>query len=234
MGRSTANIAVVLCTSRKPRANPQVANFVIEAIEALYQAKSGLEPSLNIIDLAERDLPFFDEPDVPSQIHDFTKYAHAHTRAWSQEVQSYDAFIFVTPQYNWGYPAVLKNAIDYLYNEWKGKPAMVVSYGGHGGGKCNAQLRQVLCGVHMIPTKKNVELSFVNKTHMIQAAYGKPMALDGYSEKGVWAAQRKQINEAFTELMDLLSANVSSTIPLLKHDANESFRNSAKYSSLRH
>ena len=46
-------------------------------------------------------------------------------------------------QYNWGYPAVLKNAIDYLYHEWKGKPAAIVSYGGHGGGKGAAQLHQV-------------------------------------------------------------------------------------------
>ena len=61
------------------------------------------------------------------------------------------AVIFVTPQYNWGYPAPLKNALDHLYKEWAGKPAMIVSYGGHGGGRCAQQLRQVLDGLHMQP-----------------------------------------------------------------------------------
>jgi NAD(P)H-dependent FMN reductase len=62
--------------------------------------------------------------------------------------------VFVTPQYNWGYPAPLKNAIDHLYKEWHGKPAMIVSYGHHGGGKCASQLNQVLKGVHMKPVAK--------------------------------------------------------------------------------
>ena len=57
----------------------------------------------------------------------------------------------MTPQYNWGYPAPLKNAIDHLYKEWVGKPAMIVTYGGHGGDKRAAQLRQVLEAVHMAP-----------------------------------------------------------------------------------
>ena len=210
MAQRAARIGVVLCTSRKPRANPQIANFVVDTIKATSLKRSGgVEPSLNFIDLQEWNLPFFNESDVPSQITDHTKYDHAHTRAWSEEIQSYDAFIFVTPQYNWGYPAVLKNAIDYLYHEWKGKPAMIVSYGGHGGGKCNAQLRQVLCGVHMIPTKRSIELSFPGKEFMVKAARGKPLELDGTSGRGVWNAEQKNISEAFAELMDLLSTNVS-------------------------
>lgn len=208
MTRGAAKIAVVLSTSRKPRCNPQIADFVIGTIKSTYQSKDGVEPSLTVIDLAEKNLPFFDEPDVPSQITDYTKYAHEHTRQWSQEVQSYDAFIFVTPQYNWGYPAVLKNAIDYLYNEWKGKPAMIVSYGGHGGGKANGQLRQVLGAINMIPVKQSVELTFPSRDFMKKAAYGKELELDGSNEKGVWSAERKQIAAAFAELMELLGASV--------------------------
>ncbi|KAL6252452.1 hypothetical protein RBB50_000171 [Rhinocladiella similis] len=207
MAKGVAKIAVVICSNRKPRANPQVANFVLEAIESTYQDRWSLEPSLKVIDLAERNLPFFDEPDVPSQIHDYTKYTHAHTREWSQEVQSYDGFIFVCPQYNWGYPAVLKNAIDYLYNEWKGKPAMIVSYGGHGGGRAAGQLRQVLCGVHMTPTKKHVELAFPSRSVLLEAAYGKDLGLDGFNAKGIWGSQRKEIGDVFAEMMDLLSSN---------------------------
>ena len=202
---SRPRIAVVICTSRKPRANPQIANFVMDTIKATYSKTSELQSSLSMIDLAEKNLPFCDEPDIPSQVHDYTKYVHAHTRQWSQEVQSYDGFIFVTPQYNWGYPAVLKNAIDYLYNEWKGKVAMVVSYGGHGGGKSNGQLRQVLCGVKITPTKKNVELTFPSKGFTAQAAHGEQLDLDGSREDGVWSEQRLEIAESFAELMELVA-----------------------------
>jgi NAD(P)H-dependent FMN reductase len=88
-----------------------------------------------------------DEPGIPSR----GDYALGHTRAWSRKISEGDAFVFVTPQYNWGYPAPLKNALDHLYKEWSGKPAMIVTYGGHGGGKCADQLRQVLAGMHMAP-----------------------------------------------------------------------------------
>ncbi|EIN10389.1 NADPH-dependent FMN reductase, partial [Punctularia strigosozonata HHB-11173 SS5] len=67
-------------------------------------------------------------------------------RQWSEFVTSTDAFIVVTPQYNWGYPGDLKTMFDHLYNEWKGKPIMLVTYGGHGGARCNSQLRQVFEG----------------------------------------------------------------------------------------
>jgi NAD(P)H-dependent FMN reductase len=60
-----------------------------------------------------------------------------------------DAVVFVTPQYNWGYPAPLKNALDHLYREWRDKPAVIVTYGQRGGGKCAQQLRQVADGLHM-------------------------------------------------------------------------------------
>lgn len=73
----------------------------------------------------------------------------AGPRSWSRVVSTLDIFIFVTPQYNWGLPAALKNAIDRVYHEWRGKSAIVVSYGGHGGDKCNRQLQEVLQGLKM-------------------------------------------------------------------------------------
>jgi len=78
-------------------------------------------------------------------------YALEHTRAWSGKVSEGDAFVFVSPQYNWGYPAPLKNALDHLHREWSGKPAMIVTYGSQGGGRCADQLRQVLQGLRMRP-----------------------------------------------------------------------------------
>ena len=69
-------------------------------------------------------LPMHDEADIPAT----RKYANAHTRAWSEKVSSAQGVAIVTPQYNWGYPAALKNALDHLYDEWRAKPLMLVTY----------------------------------------------------------------------------------------------------------
>ncbi len=86
------------------------------------------------------------------------RYEHEHTVRWSGLVRSYDGFVFVFPQYNWGYPAVLKNALDFLYHEWANKPASLVTYGSRGGGLAATQLKQVLQGLHMRGTETNIEL----------------------------------------------------------------------------
>lgn len=86
------------------------------------------------------------------------RYEYEHTVRWSQLVRSYDGFVFVFPQYNWGYPAVLKNALDFLYHEWANKPAALVTYGSRGGGLAATQLRQVLQGLHMRSTETDIEL----------------------------------------------------------------------------
>jgi NAD(P)H-dependent FMN reductase len=93
----------------------------------------------------------------------------------------------------------------------KAKPAMIVSYyGGHGGGKCNAQLRQVLGAVSMLLTKKAVELRFPGRIFMIKAAREEQLDLNGASDSGVWSAERKDISAAFEDLTELLPGNASS------------------------
>ena len=101
--------------------------------------------ALELVDLRQWTLPMDDEPGLPAH----GVYEHAHTRVWSAKIDGCAGCVFVTPQYNWGYPAALKNALDHLYAEWRGKPAVIVSYGHHGGGKAAAQLRQVLDGLRM-------------------------------------------------------------------------------------
>ena len=130
-----------MASVRTGRIGPDIARWVAEA------GRRNTAHALEIVDLKDWPLPMDDEPGIPA-IH---AYAAAHTRAWSVKVAAADAFVFVTPQYNWGYPAPLKNALDHLYKEWSGKPAMIVSYGSRGGGKCASQLRQVLKGLHMKP-----------------------------------------------------------------------------------
>lgn len=135
-------------SNRPRRICPEIAAWVQRAL----RASELLEVAL--VDLQELDLPFLDEPLMASR----GRYEHEHTVRWSELVRSYNGFVFVFPQYNWGYPAVLKNALDFLYDEWVNKPAGLVSYGSRGGGLAATQLRQVLQGLHMRSTETNIEL----------------------------------------------------------------------------
>jgi NAD(P)H-dependent FMN reductase len=107
-----------------------------------------------LIDLAEINLPFLDEPLKAA----LRQYEHEHTRLWSELVSSYEGFVFVFPQYNWGYPAPLKNALDFLYYEWHDRPATSVTYGTRGGNKGATQFHGVLEGLHMRPLESRLEI----------------------------------------------------------------------------
>lgn len=136
---STGRIAVVIGSTRPSRICPEIATWTRTAA----QQDSPLHYEL--LDLAELDLPMLDEPLMAA----LQQYEHEHTRAWSRLVSSYDGFLFVFPQYNWGYPAVLKNALDFLYHEWGGKPASFLTYGTRGGSQAAAQFATVLQGLKM-------------------------------------------------------------------------------------
>jgi NAD(P)H-dependent FMN reductase len=148
MTDTTPRISVVVGSNRPQRICPEIAAWVQRALHAAQLFE------VELVDLQEIDLPFLDEPSLPAR----GPYVHKHSLRWSELVRSYDGFVFVFPQYNWGYPAVLKNALDFLYHEWADKPAGLVTYGTRGGGLAAAHLRQVLQGLHMRATEKNVEL----------------------------------------------------------------------------
>jgi NAD(P)H-dependent FMN reductase len=136
-----STVLVVMGSVRAGRLCRKIASWVI----SVAQPSTGL--NFELVDLVDWKLPMTDEPNIPA----LGGYTRAHTRAWSKKIAGADAIMFVTPQYNWGYPAPLKNAIDHLYKEWNAKPVAIVSYGGHGGDKCAAQLRQVAESVKMRP-----------------------------------------------------------------------------------
>ncbi|TFK50653.1 flavo protein [Heliocybe sulcata] len=83
-------------------------------------------------------------PQMPSLVKELSDYPTQAIRDWSTFVSTCSAIVVVSPQFNWGYPGELKNALDHLYYEWHGKPAMLVTYGSRGGAKCAEQLRQVM------------------------------------------------------------------------------------------
>lgn len=86
-------------------------------------------------------------------------YEDPQVNAWSLEIRKYDAFIFLTPQYNWSFTGAIKVAIDHLYFEWVGKTGMVVAYGSRGGGRAAGHMRQVIMGLRMHAREESVELA---------------------------------------------------------------------------
>ena len=141
-------IAIIIGTTRPNRKSEQVARWVYNV------ASKRSDAQFELVDLRDYDLPFLDEPYPPS----FRKYTHEHTRIWSEKIASYDGYVFVTGEYNHGIPAVLKNAIDYLYYEWHDKPAGFVSYGSAGGARAVEQLRQVMGEIHVTDVRQQVLL----------------------------------------------------------------------------
>lgn len=135
--KSPYKIGIIIGSTRPNKIGGQVAEWVSQQVQKTPDLQ------FTLVDLEKWNLPLFNEPGMP--LNGPQTYVHVHTKKWSQEIASYDGYIFVTPQYNCGYPASLKNAIDYLYVEWKNKPAIIVSYGFQNGGeKAATQLKQVL------------------------------------------------------------------------------------------
>ncbi len=145
-------IAIIIGTTRPNRKSEQVARWVYN------QASERTDAQFELVDLRDYNLPLYDEPYPPS-LH---KYTQDHTRVWSQKISGYDGYIFVTGEYNHSFPAVLKNAIDYLYFEWHDKPAGFVSYGSAGGARAVEQLRQVMGEIHVTDVRQQVLFFFPN------------------------------------------------------------------------
>ena len=206
----TFRVGIICGSQRSPRVCDQITDFVSQVIKT--QTTSDPPSSsftFDHIDIAALNLPFFDEPNIPAKITERPAgYAHEHTRTWSARVECLDAFVFVTPQYNWGIPAGLKNAIDYLYHEWVGKPAVVVTYGGHGGTKCAEQMRMVLGGglKMQVGERMVVNLTFPSREVVEKAFRGEDI---GVREKDtqVWKTEQKLIVDAWTQMVGLLTSD---------------------------
>jgi NAD(P)H-dependent FMN reductase len=141
-------VGVIVGSNRPIRICRDISEWVLGVAQTVD------ENSYELIDLAEVNLPFLDEPEMAAA----GNYQHEHTKHWSALIQSFDAFVFVVPQYNWGYPAVVKNALDFLYAEWRDKPVAVVSYGTRGGRRATEQLHVVFQGLHMRVVDENPAL----------------------------------------------------------------------------
>ena len=140
-------LQIIIGSTRPGRVGPSVARW----FKTYANNHAGFEPVL--VDIADFRLPIFDEPKHPR----LQQYEHEHTRRWSQMVAEADAYVFVTPEYNYGTSPALLNALDFLVVEWGYKPAGVVSYGGVSGGLRGAQhLKQTLATLKMVTPPEGV------------------------------------------------------------------------------
>jgi len=143
----TLNLHTIIVSTRPSRKGPLVARWFHD-----YAVANG-RFNASLIDLAAFDLPVFDEPEHPR----LRKYVNDHTRRWSASVESADAFVFVTPEYNYGPPPSFFNAMSYLSGEWAYKPAAFVSYGGISGGLRAAQIEKLtMTTLKMMPIPEAV------------------------------------------------------------------------------
>ncbi len=145
-------LLTVIASTRPGRVGLPVGEWFHERA----RAHGGFEPEL--VDLAVLNLPLLDEPNHP-RLREYTK---EHTHAWSATVDAADAVVLVTAEYNYGYPAALKNALDYLHHEWRNKALGFVSYGGVAAGtRAVQQLKQVVGPLGLHPTATAVNIPFV-------------------------------------------------------------------------
>jgi NAD(P)H-dependent FMN reductase len=145
-------IQVIIGSTRQGRFGDKPAKWIFGEL------KKHTEVEGELLDLRDWPLPFFDEPISPSM--NKGTYANELAAKWARKIGEADGYIFVTPEYNHGYSAVLKNALDYVYNEWNNKPVAFVSYGGVSGGtRAVQQLRQVAVELQMVPIRAGVHFS---------------------------------------------------------------------------
>jgi NAD(P)H-dependent FMN reductase len=145
-------VHVVLGSTRQGRSGERVARWFLET------AADRTDLRLELVDLRDWPLPFFDSPVPPIT----GRYDDPAQQAWAAKVAEADAYVLVSPEYNHGYTAVLKNALDTVFAEWGGKPVGFVGYGGPAGGvRAVEQLRQVVVELGMVPLREQVALARV-------------------------------------------------------------------------
>lgn len=137
----------IICSTRPGRVGSSVARWFND-----FATKHGKFETV-LVDLADFKLPVYDEPHHPAT----QKYEREHTKAWAASVAAADAYVFVTPEYNYGPPPSFVNALNYVYREWNYKPCGFVSYGGVSGGLRAVQLeKQLVTTLKMMPMVEGV------------------------------------------------------------------------------
>src|SRR3954467_93879 len=142
-------VGIILGSTRPGRNGEAVAKWVFE------NASKRTDAEFELVDIKDYNLPLLDESVPPSM----GQYSKEHTKRWAAKIASFDAFVFVTPEYNHATSGALKNAIDFLYAEWNNKAAGFVGYGSMGGARAIENLRLVCGEIMMADVRQAVLLS---------------------------------------------------------------------------
>ena len=154
MTATAPRLSVIVTSTREGRGGLAVGEW------ATARARAHGTWDAQLVDLLPVGLPLLDEPNHPNQ----RRYTNGHTKRWSATIEASDAFVFVTPEYNYGLPPALLNALDYLFHEWHFKAAAFVSYGGMSGGVRSVQhAKPVLTTLKIMPIPEAVAIPFYTK-----------------------------------------------------------------------
>lgn len=185
-------IHVIIGSTRPKRFSEKAARYIFDEL------KKKQEIHTELIDLRDWPLPFYDEPISPSV--NKGNYSNALGKQWAAKVGEADGYIIVTPEYNHGYTAVLKNALDWVFAEWNEKPVGFVSYGSALGARAVEQLRQVVIELRMVPIRtavhipSDVYMAVVKETVPVNPDLFKPL------REGM---RGDRVEAFFTELINL-------------------------------
>ena len=144
-------ISVIVGSTRQGRFSEKPARWILQRVKD----RGGID--VRLLDLRDFPMPFFDQP-VPPAMPGRPPYGNEVVKKWTAEIARSYGFIFVTPEYNYGPAAVLKNALDWVYPEWNRKAAAFVSYGGAMGARSVQQLREVAIEVQLAPIRSSVHI----------------------------------------------------------------------------
>ena len=184
------NIAVICGSTRPSRVGEAVARWVYDIAQKRGDAR------YEYVDLKDQNLPLLDEPVPPLM----AQYSKPHTKAWAAKIDSFDAFVFVTAEYNHGVPAALKNAIDFLFKEWNDKAAAFVGYGSAGGVRAVEALRLVMGEIRVADVREQVQLSLHEDFKNFSEFAPRPHKADSVNEMLdrllPWANAMKTLREA--------------------------------------
>jgi NAD(P)H-dependent FMN reductase len=211
-------IAVITGSTRIVRIGPEVAKFVTRILETELSSPAGGETAdftLSQVDIATFNLPVFDEAVHPAQVPIAAQFAHTHSKAWSAEIAKYDGYVLVTACYNGGPPGRIKNAIDYLYNEIRGKPWLIISYGIMGGYQASDSLKTSLETMYTHVVETRPTLSFA-KNEPFEFGLPLDMRLAGAGKLGDqslkdWQEKKSDIARGFEELKEYLMREKTSS-----------------------
>ena len=193
MKEKKLKVGVILGSTREGRFGEQPARWIVG------ETKKRAEFDAELLDLRDYPLPFFDEPSSPFMSG--TNYKNPAIKKWAEKIKEKDAFILCSPEYNHGYSAVLKNALDYVYAEWNNKPVGFVSWGGVGGARAVEQLRLVAIELQMAPIRNAVQIqNFWGlldkkgklKTDTLQESVGDMLAQLAWWAKALKAGREKK------------------------------------------